>query len=252
MIAISRIVNAFFRWEFNSCEMLVKGGEVYPIDYANACPDVALTSLHYYFPWAMQDAGQVDRVLPGHRPAARLDPTPGPTSTSATGRVWTTGRSWPDIWRLADAYFAVDDYREFCAAQLAGHRPAGLRLGQRARLRPADRRHRHVDLSRARAGALHRPLPRPHRPVGPRRSGAAAVIPGLSQQRAHPRHCPAGPGSAGHLPDPVVVRVGDQQIARGVHRNPVRPIEPGLGGWSAVAGEPSGCRCRRSRRCARR
>ncbi|CUR54917.1 conserved hypothetical protein [metagenome] len=52
-MAISRIVNAFFRWEFNSCEMLVAGDEVYPIDYANACPDVAVTSLHYYFPWAI-------------------------------------------------------------------------------------------------------------------------------------------------------------------------------------------------------
>ena len=52
--AISRIVNAFFGWEFNSAEMLVKGDEVYPIDYANACPDVAVNSLHYYFPWAMK------------------------------------------------------------------------------------------------------------------------------------------------------------------------------------------------------
>ncbi len=52
-VAISRIVNAFFRWEFNSCEMLVVGDDVYPIDYANACPDVAVTSLHYYFPWAI-------------------------------------------------------------------------------------------------------------------------------------------------------------------------------------------------------
>ncbi|HET9632495.1 MAG TPA: hypothetical protein VFP73_08860, partial [Terrabacter sp.] len=52
--AISRIVNAMFGWEFNSCEMLVKGDDVYPIDYANACPDVAVTSLHYYFPWAIK------------------------------------------------------------------------------------------------------------------------------------------------------------------------------------------------------
>jgi len=52
-VAISRVVNAFFRWEFNSAEMLVNGDEVYPIDYANACPDVAVTSLHYYFPWAI-------------------------------------------------------------------------------------------------------------------------------------------------------------------------------------------------------
>ncbi len=53
-LTIGKLVNAFFRWEFNSCETLVKGSEVYPIDYATACPDVALTSLHYYFPWAMK------------------------------------------------------------------------------------------------------------------------------------------------------------------------------------------------------
>jgi hypothetical protein len=51
---ISRLVNAFFRWEFNSCETIVKGGEAYPIDYANASPDIALVSLHYYFPWAIK------------------------------------------------------------------------------------------------------------------------------------------------------------------------------------------------------
>lgn len=50
---VSKVVNAFFGWEFNSAEMLVTGDEVHPIDYANACPDVSLTSLHYYFPWAM-------------------------------------------------------------------------------------------------------------------------------------------------------------------------------------------------------
>ena len=54
VITISRLVNAFFRWEFNSCETIVKDGIAYPIDYANASPDVALTSLHYYFPWAIK------------------------------------------------------------------------------------------------------------------------------------------------------------------------------------------------------
>jgi hypothetical protein len=51
---ISRLVNAFFRWEFNSCEVIVKDGNAHPIDYANASPDIALASLHYYFPWAIE------------------------------------------------------------------------------------------------------------------------------------------------------------------------------------------------------
>jgi hypothetical protein len=51
---ISRIVNAFFRWEFNSCETIAKDGVAHPIDYANASPDIALVSLHYYFPWAIR------------------------------------------------------------------------------------------------------------------------------------------------------------------------------------------------------
>ena len=54
VVTIGRLINAFFLWEFNSCETLVKDGEVFPIDYANACPDVSLTSLHYYFPWAIK------------------------------------------------------------------------------------------------------------------------------------------------------------------------------------------------------
>ena len=54
VLTILRTVNAFFRWELNSCETLIRGDDVYPIDYANATPDLALTSLHYYFPWAIR------------------------------------------------------------------------------------------------------------------------------------------------------------------------------------------------------
>ena len=118
VVTIGRLVNAFFRWEFNSCETLVKGDEVYPIDYANACPDVALTSLHYYFPWAIKALVKwsVFALVTG-RPA-RLD--------LETGRYFEiadlVGASYPEklaaYRKLADGYFETDRYQEFCASRL--------------------------------------------------------------------------------------------------------------------------------------
>jgi hypothetical protein len=118
VVTISRLVNAFFKWEFNSCETLVVGGEVYPIDYANACPDVALTSLHYYFPWAMKALVKwtVFVLVTGRRPKIDLN-TDGYFSIADNPDL-----SYADklgAYRaLADAYFESDRYQDFCATSL--------------------------------------------------------------------------------------------------------------------------------------
>lgn len=119
ILTLSRTINAFFRWEFNSCESLVTGSRVQPIDYANACPDIAITSLHYYFPWAITQllSWSAFCAVTGRKP-----------------RVDTGSREWFDIaddqslsWAdklgryagLADRYFEVERYEEFCATALA-------------------------------------------------------------------------------------------------------------------------------------
>jgi hypothetical protein len=117
--AISRIVNAMFGWEFNSAEMLVKGDDVYPIDYANACPDVAVTSLHYYVPWAIKALvrwsayclvtgrrGRVDLEMHRYFDVADRDDLSDEDKLDA-------------YLALADEYFETDAYWAWCDEHLS-------------------------------------------------------------------------------------------------------------------------------------
>jgi len=118
LIDTTLTINAFFGWEFNSCEALRQDGEWRPIDFANACPDSQVTSLHYHFPWLV---------------AANLRWS---IFCAATKRPMPVNLDWTPFFDIADselpyvdkltAYasiarrrFQTDEFEAFCAEHLA-------------------------------------------------------------------------------------------------------------------------------------
>jgi hypothetical protein len=119
LVNMTMVINAFFGWDFNSCESLRSAGIWYPIDFANACPDSQVTSLHFHFPWLIK---------------ANLCWS---TFCAATGRRMDTNLEWREYFRIADEdkpfedklsdYVAIaqkrfdaDRFYEFCDRHL-GH-----------------------------------------------------------------------------------------------------------------------------------
>ena len=114
---ITLTINSFFGWEFNSCESLRADGVWHPMDFANACPDSQVTSLHRHFP---------ELVMAYIRWSVFC---------SATKRPMRRSLDWEPYYAVADsdrsftekldAYAAIADERletarfeEFCAEQL--------------------------------------------------------------------------------------------------------------------------------------
>ncbi len=119
VVTIGRVVNAFFGWEFNSCETIIKDGVVSPIDYANACPDIALTSLHYYFPWAIRSLlkWSVFCTVTGRR--MRLDQQTRRYFDVGDRTDLTYNQKLAAYRAITDEYFEVERYHDFCATHLA-------------------------------------------------------------------------------------------------------------------------------------
>ncbi|MEA2477914.1 MAG: hypothetical protein QOC87_2113 [Actinomycetota bacterium] len=119
VLIISRLVNAFFRWEFNSCEMIVKSGQVHPIDYANACPDMSLISLHYYFPWAIKTLVKwsIFCAVTGRR--MRVDQDTRRFFDIGDDESLSYEQKLDGYRGLTDEYFDLGSYHEFCAEHLA-------------------------------------------------------------------------------------------------------------------------------------
>jgi hypothetical protein len=119
VLTILRTVNAFFRWELNSCETLIRGDDVYPIDYANATPDLALTSLHYYFPWAIRSLLKwvVFCCVTGRLQTVDLNTEA--YYALADRADLSYDEKLAGYRKLADKQLDVDRYQEFCDRHLA-------------------------------------------------------------------------------------------------------------------------------------
>ena len=115
--AITLTINAFFGWDFNSCESLLKGDQWHPIDFANACPDSQVQSLHYHFPWLVVSNLKWSLYCAATKRKVRqtLDWQPwfevAERETSYESRLAAYAK-------LARAHFETERFEEFCATGL--------------------------------------------------------------------------------------------------------------------------------------
>ncbi len=117
--AITLTINAFFGWDFNSCEALLRGDDWHPIDFANACPDSQVTSLHYHFPWLVIANLRWSLYCAATRRPMRQNLDWQPFFEAARDNTGYPARIAAYA-RLARAYFETDRFTEFCATHL-GH-----------------------------------------------------------------------------------------------------------------------------------
>ena len=111
-------INTFFGWDFNSCEALRKDGVFYPIDFANACPDSQVTSLHYHFPWLIKAhvRWSVFCAVTGRKMRKAVDWEP---FYEVADRDLSFDERLAGYARIANERLETDRFQEFCAEHLA-------------------------------------------------------------------------------------------------------------------------------------
>lgn len=118
IIRITKVINAFFRWEINSCEAILKDGLMQPIDYANACPDMHLFSLNVNFPWAVKSLLAWTSFCLATDRQMRLDMNTHDYFAIADDAERSYDEKLIAYEALADAYFETARFEEFRAQQL--------------------------------------------------------------------------------------------------------------------------------------
>ncbi len=110
-------INAFFGWDFNSCEALRQDGVFHPIDFANACPDSQVTSLHYHFPWLVKAKLKWALFVAATRRRMRWNLDWEPYFRIADGEA-PFPLKLREYAKLARSHFETDRFVEFCAERL--------------------------------------------------------------------------------------------------------------------------------------
>lgn len=115
---VTLTINAFFGWEFNSCESLKKAGVWHPMDFANACPDSQVTSLHWHFPWLVMAYIRWSVFC-----AATKRPMRRNLDWAPFYEVAASERSYEEkldaYAKIAEERFEKDRFEEFCAKHLS-------------------------------------------------------------------------------------------------------------------------------------
>jgi len=114
---VTLLINTFFGWDFNSCELMRRDGVLHPIDFANACPDSQVTSLHYHFPWLVRAKLRwaIYVATTGKRMRKTLDWDPYYEIADTDAPYREKVRAWG---RLADERLETAAFEAFCDAHL--------------------------------------------------------------------------------------------------------------------------------------
>jgi len=111
-------INSFFNWDFNSCESLRKDGEFFPIDFANACPDSQVTSLHYHLPWLVKSKIRWSLFVAATGRKVRHNPDWEPYLEIADGEM-SYREKLAAYAAIAHRTFETDRFLEFCDEHLS-------------------------------------------------------------------------------------------------------------------------------------
>lgn len=117
---ITKIINAFYGWDHNSCESLItKDGDIYIIDYINAYPDSAITSLHFYFQDLIKAMAKwlVFCAVVGRKEGYNfMKYWPDFFRVRAEGKEkgWSYEKLLDEYEKIADRFWQRKEFEEFC------------------------------------------------------------------------------------------------------------------------------------------